>query len=183
MSHGLVVAVAGALAAAGVVAATPAPPAPDREAIERQIVEEVNALRSRRGAEALTADLALTKAARAHSCDMARAGRLSHQLAAGGLAARMKRSGQAFSRAGENIAVVPDTRPVQVALRTWLDSPPHRDNILQPEFSRTGVGACRAGAAYYVTQIFLRPPSPHEGGAGRGPSAAEARWGAVPAGG
>jgi uncharacterized protein YkwD len=180
---GLVVAALGALAVAGPVAEAFGQHAPEGEAIERQILEEVNAARAQRGVAALRADSALTSAARAHSCDMARAGRLSHRIAAGGLADRMKRSGQAFARAGENIAVV-SAHPVQTALRTWLESPPHRDNILRPEFSRTGVGACRGGTAYYLTQIFLQPASAHEGAERRGPASPADAWsGAAAAGG
>jgi uncharacterized protein YkwD len=147
----------GAFSVAGAVAISGAQPVLEADAIEARVFEQVNALRERRGVRPLAADAALAQAARDHSCDMARAGRLSHRLAAGGIAERMKRSGQAFARVGENIAAVPGAGTVARAMQSWLESPPHRDNMLRPEFSRSGVGACRTGGAYYLTQIFVEP--------------------------
>lgn len=40
-----------------------------------------------------------------------------------------------------------------------MKSPSHRDNILSPEYTETGVGVCRRDRTYYFTQLFLRPPS------------------------
>jgi len=38
-----------------------------------------------------------------------------------------------------------------------MDSEAHRENILQPRFTETGVGICRGEPGYYFTQVFLRP--------------------------
>ena len=38
-----------------------------------------------------------------------------------------------------------------------MKSAGHRENILRPDFTDTGVGVCRDGTTYYFTQVFLRP--------------------------
>ncbi|HEY1961507.1 MAG TPA: CAP domain-containing protein, partial [Rhizomicrobium sp.] len=48
----------------------------------------------------------------------------------------------------------------------WLASPKHRDNLADPAFDRTGVGAAASGDTVYVTELFATdlglppPPSP-----------------------
>jgi len=39
----------------------------------------------------------------------------------------------------------------------WMDSPPHRENILQPEFDEAGMGAAYdpVNESFYFTQLFV----------------------------
>ncbi len=53
---------------------------------------------------------------------------------------------------GENIP-----QPVPTAIDGWMKSPGHRDNILRPIFTQTGVGVWQEGDKYYITQLFLLP--------------------------
>jgi uncharacterized protein YkwD len=71
---------------------------------------------------------------------------------------RLRAAGHAFRSAGENIARI-ETRgdPAARAVAGWMKSPGHRENILSPRFTSTGVGACRSGRAVYFTQVFIRP--------------------------
>jgi uncharacterized protein YkwD len=50
--------------------------------------------------------------------------------------------------------------PAQVAVQGWMESPPHRANILHRAFTHAGVGIYyrRHDKRYYLTQIFIRPP-------------------------
>jgi len=101
---------------------------------------------------------------------------------------RMQRVGIRFGTAGENIAIHPSTRKQDVIFRQaelsafsryvwrnhgadytylkfahdlvhrWLNSPPHRRNILDKNFKYLGVGCVQAAVnesdVYYVTQDF-----------------------------
>src|SRR6185369_5574079 len=42
------------------------------------------------------------------------------------------------------------------AHRSLMNSPPHKANILRPEFTTIGVGVVRKGDSIYVTQDFAR---------------------------
>jgi uncharacterized protein YkwD len=62
---------------------------------------------------------------------------------------------------GENIFMLSGySNPAQVAVQGWMDSPGHRANILQEEFTHAGVGVYyrKRDKHYYLTQIFIRPP-------------------------
>ena len=63
------------------------------------------------------------------------------------------------------LARIENQEPVKAVVAGWMDSPPHRVNILTRQYTRTGVGACRgetavkaghAAAPVYFTQVFLR---------------------------
>jgi uncharacterized protein YkwD len=57
-----------------------------------------------------------------------------------------------FKFAGENIALAPD---VQMAETGFMNSPKHRDNILDADFGRIGVGIIDTGLyGKMVTQDF-----------------------------
>jgi hypothetical protein len=48
--------------------------------------------------------------------------------------------------------------PVQTAIRGWLDSPGHREAMLNTQFSQSAVGIYEApDGTIYVTQLFRRP--------------------------
>ena len=71
---------------------------------------------------------------------------------------RLRAAGKTFIAIGENLASSTATRePVEAAMDGWMKSPGHRENILRPDFTDTGVGVCHDGATYYFTQLFLRP--------------------------
>ena len=62
----------------------------------------------------------------------------------------MKDNGIKYRSAGENIAMGQRT-PSEV-VQAWMNSPGHRANILDPSFTRVGVGYVREGN--YWTQMF-----------------------------
>lgn len=96
------------------------------------------------------------RVARDHSEAMRDLGFFSHSGPDGGLTARLRAAGVEFSSAGENLAKlesVPD--PAGAAHAQFMDSPEHRDVILDDRFRAAGVGVARSGNVIWLTQIYI----------------------------
>ncbi|MGW7268582.1 CAP domain-containing protein [Streptomyces sp. NPDC054842] len=120
----------------------PAPPVP-RASSEAAVIAAVNRYRDRAGCPRVRAHGALGRAARRHSADMARHGRLSHTGSGGSTtASRLGAAGYRLGHAGENITAGPTTP--RAAVEAWMDSPPHRSIILDCGYDDAGAGV-RAG--------------------------------------
>ena len=104
----------------------------------------------------LTLDSALICAARVHSLDMAVNNYFDHtNLQGNGPGWRLGQAGYAGNGWGENIAAGYGTP--QEVITGWLDSDGHCANMLNPGFSKIGVGyAYSSGSDYgnYWTQTF-----------------------------
>jgi len=124
-------------------------------ALEQAVVALVNRHRRTRGLPPLTADARIGHQARLHSAAMA-AGRTP--LGHGGFADRVAalRRVMACRRTAENVAFNQGHRdPAAVAVRGWLTSRGHRENI-EGAYELTGVGvASNAAGEVYFTQIFV----------------------------
>jgi uncharacterized protein YkwD len=105
---------------------------------EEALLRIVNATRASYGMAELRADAALTSAARFHSRQLLALGRLEH----GDFGDRLRRFGARGPVLAENLAwgTGAYTRAGAI-VRAWLDSPPHRANLLRPGFRRIGLGA------------------------------------------
>ncbi|MFF4833948.1 CAP domain-containing protein [Streptomyces sp. NPDC001315] len=116
-----------------------------------RIVELVNAERSKVGCSAVTLNATLTKAAQAHSADMAAHQNMSHTGSDGSAPGdRITSAGYNWSTYGENIAYGYAT-PEQV-MAGWMASPGHKANILNCAFKEIGVGLAQPND--YWTQDF-----------------------------
>ncbi|MFJ3248197.1 CAP domain-containing protein [Streptomyces sp. NPDC086782] len=116
-----------------------------------RVVELVNAERSKVGCSALTVNDKLTKAAQAHSEDMAAHQNMSHTGSDGSNPGdRITRAGYSWQSYGENVAYGYAT-PEQV-MAGWMGSPGHKANILNCSFKEIGVGLAQPGN--YWTQEF-----------------------------
>jgi uncharacterized protein YkwD len=116
-----------------------------------RIVQLVNAERSKVGCSALKLNATLTKAAQAHSDDMAAHKNMSHTGSDGSSPGdRITRAGYTWSSYGENVAYGYST-PEQV-MAGWMGSSGHRANILNCSFKEIGVGLAQPGS--YWTQDF-----------------------------
>ena len=114
-----------------------------------RVVELVNAERAKAGCSAVTVNSKLTKAAQDHSADMAANGNMSHTGSDGSPPdQRITRAGYSWSTYGENVAYGYST-PEQV-MQGWMNSPGHRENILNCAFEEIGVGL----SGTYWTQDF-----------------------------
>lgn len=116
-----------------------------------RVVELVNAERAKAGCSPVTVNASLTKAAQAHSDDMAAHQDMSHTGSDGSAPGdRITRAGYDWSGYGENVAYGYST-PEQV-MAGWMASSGHRANILDCDFEEMGVGLAQPGD--YWTQDF-----------------------------
>lgn len=140
--------VAGAPAPAGAAGAA----APPQHAVE--VLQLVNEARRAKGLAPLTLDPALAKVATAHSKKMAAAGKMAHDgIGDGNPADRIRKALPKSTHTAENVAAGQPTAAAVV--KGWMDSPPHRENILRPEVRHIGVDMATApdGTPYW-TQVF-----------------------------
>jgi uncharacterized protein YkwD len=120
---------------------------------ERLLLELTNAERTAAGLPPLRPSARLFAAARVHAANMARQGRLAHDLDGQTPADRVTTAGYPWSRMGENIGWNAPTPADAVA--GWMSSPAHRANILTREFAEIGVAVVlnAKGEPYWV-QVF-----------------------------
>ena len=113
-------------------------------ASENEMIKLVNNERFSRGLKPLKPQENLQRVARTHSQDMLEKGYFSHIDPQGrDPFDRMKESEIKFASAGENLAFAPNTNIAQSGL---MKSPGHKANILNPDFTRVGIGVIDAGA-------------------------------------
>ncbi len=127
---------------------TAAPPASGEAAA---VLALVNQERAAAGCPAVTINAKLTKAAQDHSQDMASHGNMSHTGSDGSdPGQRITRAGYTWSTYGENVAYGYST-PEKV-MEGWMNSPGHRQNILNCSFKEIGIGLAQPNN--YWTQAF-----------------------------
>ncbi|MEU2062610.1 CAP domain-containing protein [Streptomyces sp. NPDC013455] len=139
--------------AASTAAAAPSTPPPTATAstVTARVVQLVNAERAKAGCRPLTLNSTLTKAAQAHSADMAAHRNMSHTGSDGsGPGDRITAAGYTWSSYGENVAYGYSTP--EAVMAGWMSSPGHRANILNCGFEEIGVGLAQPGS--YWTQDF-----------------------------
>jgi uncharacterized YkwD family protein len=120
---------------------------------EQSMLSLVNVARAKAGSGPLQIDASLAKLARMKAQDMVNKGYFSHTSPIYGSPYEMLKSyGVNYSFAGENLA---GAASVQRAHDNLMDSPGHRDNILNQNFTRVGIGVVSSEAygRIYV-QIF-----------------------------
>jgi uncharacterized protein YkwD len=130
---------------------------------EALLVVAINQVRAANGLAPYLHNPELSAAARAHSCDLATHGMISHVSSDGRtLAQRLAGSQPPWEWPSESIAVGTDDPATAVAM--WMDEPPegwHRRNILDPDQREVGAGYCYAaddpsGNRSYWTADFSR---------------------------
>ncbi len=120
---------------------------------EQRLVQQLNQSRAEAGLPPLRVDDRLTKAARVHSQRMIDARTLGHVLPGEeGVAERLADTGLHFGRSGENVGYNSEFDKIQGA---FMKSPPHRANILSPDYNLVGIGLVRGeDGLYWATQDF-----------------------------
>lgn len=139
------------------VAQTPAVlVAQTNETVAEELLRLVNVERRRVNASPLLLSPQLTVAAQRHSQDMATSRRMSHTGSDGStMRSRIDDTQYRWSTIGENVAMgQPNAAAVMAA---WMNSPGHRQNILNPAFTELGIGYATAAGRPYWTQVFARP--------------------------
>ena len=149
---GLMLALTGAFAGAARAAdATPAT-VESMQALDGAILNELNATRAAHGLRPLTVSPQLEEAAVAHSREMLDGGFFAHDSPGGAsFVQRLKRyytaSGYSSWSAGENLIYNNAQMDANEAIQVWLDSPPHRENMLDPTWREVGIGSLHAASA------------------------------------
>jgi uncharacterized protein YkwD len=120
---------------------------------ERHLLDLANQARAQAGAAPLTMDSGLSTAARAHAEAMFAARQLSHQLVGElSLPQRLAAATRTqLDQEGENVALDFDAPHAQLS---FMLSPPHRANLLNPAYNVIGLGVVRKGDRLYIVQDF-----------------------------
>ncbi|BCJ86242.1 CAP domain-containing protein [Effusibacillus dendaii] len=121
------------------------------------VLQMVNNERAKNGLSALTIDPLLQKDAMIKAQDMRDKHYFDHQSPTyGSPFDLMKSLGITYSYAGENIAAGQQT--AQAVMNDWMNSSGHRANILNPNYTKIGIGYVTGGDfGTYWTQEFIRP--------------------------
>jgi uncharacterized protein YkwD len=141
----------------------PAHPAPHVglvQSTEAVIYTKVNEIRKKHGLPELTWAADVAEVARKHSKDMAVKGYFAHVNPEGEqVNTRLEKAGIVFTVSAENILKSNEfTEIADESTRRWMESPGHRDNILNADVTETGVGIYKAveDNNYYITQVFIK---------------------------
>jgi uncharacterized protein YkwD len=127
--------------------------------LERRVFDLVNNERLQAGLPALVWLDRVATVARYHSSNMATNNFFSHIDPQG------RRSGKRadqlgvsdWKQIGENIAWLSGNDPAERVVRCWMQSPGHRQNIMDPIYRESGIGlSIAADGKYYFTQVFIR---------------------------
>ena len=129
------------------------PPQSSNTRAALQLLQLTNQARAQAGVAPLQLDNGLDAAAQAHANEMAAQGRLEHELP--GEAPVMQRLAAKttlhLDRTGENVA---DAASLEQAQEVLMNSPPHRQNLLNSAYNVAGMGVARDGDMLYVVQDF-----------------------------
>lgn len=117
-----------------------------------QIVRLVNEERAKAGLSALTVDTGLTAAGNVRAKEIVAS--FSHTRPDGtSFATAIKEQGVSYRSVGENIAW--GQKSPEAVVSAWMNSPGHRANILNENFTRIGVGHYQNGSGTnYWVQLF-----------------------------
>lgn len=128
----------------------------DVKTMENQVIKLVNQARVNAGLQPFTANWELSRVSRYKSQDMINKGYFGHTSPTyGSPFTMMQNFGIRFTAAGENIAM--GQRTAQEVMNTWMNSPGHRANILNPSFNQIGVGLAKnSNGTCYWTQQFIK---------------------------
>src|SRR5882724_8127214 len=133
------------------------PSSTEDAAAESELLQLANQRRRDAGVPPLRGNEELTQAARTHARLMVARQELSHQFAGErSLMPRLRDSGLPINSVGENVAY---HSSVEKAFDALMKSPPHRQNLLDPDFNIAGMAAFWSGGRLYVVQDFahVRP--------------------------
>lgn len=134
--------------------------------VEAAIVKQTNTFREKHELPPVEEDSALTKTASKFAKFMAESGTYGHHADGKSPAQRAKESGYEYCVVRENIAYRTNTGEITaegligVFVQGWIDSPPHRENMLADYVTQTGVAVATSDqTTYYAVQLFGRPKS------------------------
>jgi uncharacterized protein YkwD len=135
-----------ALALTATVLTGPAPASAATSSREARMVAQVNASRVAHGLAALRPMPGMMSYARRHAHAMANRGVLYHTSNFAVICC--------WSRVAENIGYGSSVSGLH---RSFLNSPLHRANLLDPAMRQVGIGIVESGGQLWITEVFRRP--------------------------
>ncbi len=130
------------------------------------IVEGTNAFRKERDLPELKVDEKLAATAQAFADYMAKNLTYGHEADGRSPAERAEAQKYDYCIVLENIAFLFQSNGYKTETLTprfvqgWIDSPPHRKNMLDPDITQIGIGVARSeNGVYFGVQMFGRPKS------------------------
>lgn len=133
----------------------------------------INAFRAEHGLKPVMIDRDLVRAAELQVIAMASKDVLSHEVA-GDFNARMNAAGFSRAAAAENVGAGHQT--VENAIKSWIASPHHRDNMLMKDATRIGLVRGSAPGNRYSSYWALELASNASSGSGLSPTVANSGW-------
>jgi uncharacterized protein YkwD len=133
----------------------------ENDILAREMINAVNRERQNHELPPLEANDQLAAVALAHGNDMVSRGFFDHVTPEGKtLRDRLQAHGLEPYWAGENIQrnTDPPDQTVQGAIEWFMNSPPHRDNILHTNFTHLGVGAVEGPPGWYTFVLVFAQP-------------------------
>jgi Cysteine-rich secretory protein family len=125
---------------------------PQNGAPESMLLDAANHSRAAAGLPAVQWDAALAAAARQHAQRMAQYNTISHQFPGElPLQQRAMQTGARFSLIAENVA---EGLTVLGLHTQWMNSPPHRANLLDREVNAVGIAVVQSGAQLFAVEDF-----------------------------
>lgn len=135
--------------------------------VAKMIVDQTNVFRRNQDLKPVQPDSQLNKAAEYFASWMAKEDKYGHTADGNRPAQRAKKFGYQYCIVLENIAYqyrTSDFATGELAgrfVQGWKDSPGHRENMLDPDVTETGVAVAQSKESgyYYAVQMFGRPQS------------------------
>jgi hypothetical protein len=125
---------------------------PQSSTADASLLDAANRDRAALGRHPLRWDPALAAAARQHALLMAHKGTLSHQFPGEPpMQDRARQAGAHFSLVAENVALGPSVAGLH---NQWMNSPPHRANLLDPELNAVGICVVQVGNLFFAVEDF-----------------------------
>ncbi|MFQ3652512.1 MAG: CAP domain-containing protein [Gemmataceae bacterium] len=127
---------------------------------EQKLLDAANESRSKEKIGKLVANRTLTEIARKHAENMARQEKMEHVLDGKGVAARAQEGGYNYQVIGENLAQATGDKEApapspEVIHKHWMESKPHRVNLLNPKFEHIGIAIVKSPkGTYFYCQVF-----------------------------
>jgi hypothetical protein len=119
---------------------------------QQKLLDLTNKARLDQGLQPLHWDPSLAAAAQTHAQKMFDQHSLSHQLPGEpDLQARAAQAGAHFRQIAENVAMGNGAEGVQ---KEWMNSAPHRANILDPKLTDIGIGVVEHAGYWYAVVVF-----------------------------
>jgi len=148
---------AAAAALALLPAMAPACDVPDDLAqVSNRVIKLTNKRREKAGLGAVQRNEKLTRAAQKHACWQADNGVMSHTGQGGStMDARATAEGYVWSYVAENVAMGQQT--ALEVVKTWMQSPTHRTNMLSAHAREIGIGWAKSGPQTYWVMLLAAP--------------------------